>query len=62
MERERVYSVEQAAQKLGLDKKTVYDAIHDGDLPSIKVGRRILVPAAAFDRLLDEGIAQRTAQ
>jgi excisionase family DNA binding protein len=55
MERERVYSVDEAAKKLKIERKTAYDAIQRGQIPSLRIGRRILVPAAAFDRLLDEG-------
>lgn len=38
---------------LGLSRGTVYAAAKRGDLPTIKVGGRILVPRAALDRLLE---------
>ena len=37
-------AVDAVAEILGLDRKTVYAAIHAGEIPSIRVGRRILVP------------------
>ena len=37
-------TVDAVAKILGLDRKTVYAAIHAGEIPSIRVGRRILVP------------------
>lgn len=37
-------AVNAVAEILGLDRKTVYAAIHTGEIPSIRVGRRILVP------------------
>lgn len=48
----QTYSVAEAAQKLGLSKNSVYSGIHDGSIPSIKVGRRLLVPIPALDRML----------
>ena len=36
--------VDAVAEILGIDRKTVYAAIHAGEIPSIRVGRRILVP------------------
>lgn len=46
-------SVDEAAAKLGVDRKGVYDEIKAGRFPHIRVGRRILVPKAAFDRWLE---------
>jgi len=37
-------TVDVVAEILGLDRKTIYAAIHAGEIPSIRVGRRILVP------------------
>jgi excisionase family DNA binding protein len=46
------YSVEEAAKLLGIGKASAYEAIRRGDLPSIKIGRRILVPVEALERKL----------
>lgn len=45
-----VMSVEQAAKLLGISRNLAYEAARRGELPVIKVGRRLLVPRA---RLLD---------
>lgn len=37
-------SVDEVAEILGLDRKTVYASVRSGELPSLRVGRRILVP------------------
>jgi len=37
-------SVDDVAEILGLDRKTVYASVRSGELPSLRVGRRILVP------------------
>lgn len=39
-------TVDAVADLLGLDRKTVYAAINSGELPSLRVGRRILVPTS----------------
>jgi excisionase family DNA binding protein len=42
---------------LGLSKSAVYDAAHTGEIPTIRVGRRILVPTAALRRMLALDVA-----
>ena len=50
------YSVREAADMLGVSLDTAYNAARTGQIPSIKIGaKRIRIPAAAFDRLLNEG-------
>lgn len=51
----QTYSVAEVAQKLGLSTNSVYAGIHDGSIPSIKIGRRLLVPIPALDRMLGSG-------
>ena len=48
-----VYSVAEAGKRLGLSRGLMYEAIHTGQIPSVKIGRRILVPCIALDRLLE---------
>jgi excisionase family DNA binding protein len=45
-------SVEEVAIVLGLARSSAYEAIRRGQIPSIRVGRRLLVPTAALCRLL----------
>lgn len=54
MEERAVYSCEEAAAKLGVNIKTLYEGVKEGSIPSMRVGRRILIPRAAFDRLLEQ--------
>ena len=46
-------SVEEAAEVLGISRALAYDAVHRGEIPHIKIGRRLLVPKAALDHLLE---------
>jgi excisionase family DNA binding protein len=51
MER-RTFTVEEAGQILGLSRNSAYSLAKDGSLPTIRLGRRLLVPKVALDRLL----------
>jgi excisionase family DNA binding protein len=46
-------SVEEAAAMLGVSRTSAYEYVRTGQLPAIRMGRRILVPVAAIERLLD---------
>jgi excisionase family DNA binding protein len=41
-------SAHEAAALLGVNIKTIYAAIKDGTMPSLRVGRTVRIPAAAF--------------
>lgn len=45
-------SVEQAGEVLGLSRRSAYRAASAGQIPTIRVGRRLLVPRLALLRLL----------
>ncbi len=47
-------SVAEAAVVLGISPNTVTAEIRKGRLPSIRHGRRVLIPVAALRRRLDE--------
>jgi excisionase family DNA binding protein len=46
-------SVEEAAKILGISRNTAYDAVRSGQVPTVKIGRRLLVPRAALERMLE---------
>jgi excisionase family DNA binding protein len=45
-------SVPEAGKRLGIGRNQAYEAARHGEIPSIRVGKRLLVPIAAFERLL----------
>lgn len=47
-------TVEQAGHILGISRGSAYQAAHSGELPTINVGRRMLVPVVALRRKLGE--------
>lgn len=45
-------TVEEAAELLGIGRGTAYEAVRLHQIPSVRVGRRILVPRAALMAML----------
>lgn len=45
-------SIAEAAKTLGIGRSAAYEAARTGDLPTIRIGKRILVPIAALEKLL----------
>ena len=50
-----VFSVEQARRLLGISRGLAYEGVRTGQIPSVRIGRRILIPRAALKRKLDGG-------
>jgi len=50
-------TVKDASAFLGVDPRTLSGAlsVHGGDIPSLSIGRRIVIPRAAFLRWYDGG-------
>ncbi|MFC2020825.1 helix-turn-helix domain-containing protein [Chloroflexota bacterium] len=44
----------EVAKILGLSRASVYEAVRNGQIPSIHLGKRILIPRSAFTRMLNE--------
>ncbi|WP_409568315.1 helix-turn-helix domain-containing protein [Methylobacterium sp. E-041] len=49
----KTISVEEAGRQLGISRNTAYEAAGRGEIPTIRIGRRMLVPVIAFERLLE---------
>jgi excisionase family DNA binding protein len=47
-----VCAVEEAAKVLDLGRGQAYNAVKAGEIPSIRIGRRVLVPTAALRRMI----------
>ena len=48
-------TVAEAAKCLGIGRNSAYEAVARGEIPVIKVGKRLLVPKAALEILLAAG-------
>ena len=58
-QRRSTLTVEEAAEILGLSRAFAYEAVTRGEIPSIRIGRRILVPKVALERLLNSADEQQ---
>jgi excisionase family DNA binding protein len=52
-------SVDEAAAMLGIGRGSAFRAVRAGEIPSVRIGRRVLVPLAALERLLNGEEAAR---
>jgi excisionase family DNA binding protein len=54
-----VLTVEEAGVLLRLSRGTAYEAVRRGDIPVVKIGRRLLVPRARLMAMLSAGEAPK---
>jgi excisionase family DNA binding protein len=54
-------TVAEAAELLGISRGLAYELIQRGELPAMRLGRRIIVPVRAIEALLDRVVAEATA-
>ena len=47
-----VFTVDEVARILRIGRISAYQAIERGDVPSIRIGRRILIPRMALEQML----------
>lgn len=45
-------TVEEAARALGIGRGTAYEAVRRGEIPAIRLGKRLVVPKQAIEQLL----------
>jgi excisionase family DNA binding protein len=48
-------TVDEAGQILGIGRSAAYKAATNGQLPTIRIGRRLLVPLPRLEEMLPEG-------
>ena len=53
-----VLTATEAARLLRIGRATCYEQIRQGVIPSIRIGRRILVPRAALMHKLEEAVGK----
>lgn len=53
VEKRETLTIPEVAQILGIGRNSAFAAASRGELPTIRLGRRILVPRAALERLLE---------
>ncbi len=45
-------TIDEVAEILGICRNVAYEAAHKGEIPSIRIGRRLLVPRLALEKML----------
>jgi excisionase family DNA binding protein len=55
-------SVEAAARRLRIGRNQAYEAARRGEIPTIRIGKRLLVVTAALDRMLRGEAANTTTK
>lgn len=58
----RAYTIEEVAALLGISRGLAYEGARAGTIPTVRVGRRLLVPRATFDKLFPSGDAEPPAE
>jgi len=54
-----VLTVDETAKCLGIGRNSAYEAIARGEIPVVRVGKRLLVPKAALEKLLAAGQSKK---
>ena len=49
----RTYTVLEVAEMLGISRSTAYECVRRGEIPSLKLGGRVVISRMAFEALLD---------
>ena len=57
----QIYRIDEVARLLGIARNSAYRAVKRGDVPTIRIGKRLLVPRVAFDRMLSGAEPARKA-
>jgi excisionase family DNA binding protein len=55
----RTVSVDEAARWLGVSRAAAYAAVARGEIPTLRIGRRVLVPRAQLAAMLGEPTKDR---
>ena len=56
-----VYTIDEASRLLRIGRNHAYDAAKSGELPTVKIGKRILVPRLALEAMLARAGQQEEA-
>jgi excisionase family DNA binding protein len=52
-------SVDAAARYLGISRSHAYDLVRAGEIPHLKLGRRIVIPRRELDAMIRQGVSKQ---
>ena len=52
----RTCTIPEAAKALGIGRNVGYEAARRGEIPTIRIGKRLLVPLAALEKMLQGAV------
>ena len=55
------YTVTEAAVLLGISRTSAYECVRRGEIPSLTLGRRVVISRVALERMLDGGLDHEVA-
>jgi excisionase family DNA binding protein len=55
---QQFYTVAQTAKSLSIANLTVYRRISSGEIPSTRIGRKVLIPAAYIETLVAQAMSK----
>ena len=58
----RTYTVPEVAEMLGISRSTAYECVRRGEIPSLKLAGRVVIPRTAFEAFLGEHTPRRRLQ
>ena len=58
--RRELYSVEESLVMVPISRSSLYRALARGDIRSVKIGKRVLIPRRALEELAAAGEGRRT--
>jgi excisionase family DNA binding protein len=54
----RLYRVREVAESWGLSKSKIHQMISDGQIPSVRIGRSVRIPARVVEAYLNQAESQ----
>jgi len=48
-------TVSETARLLGISRGLAYEMVRTGEIPSVRFGKRVLIPRRALEKLLEQG-------
>jgi excisionase family DNA binding protein len=58
----KTITIPAAGRALGISRNAAYEAARRGEIPTIRIGRLLLVPKVAFERMLERAGDRRAVE